>query len=99
MREWIKMADNADKKSHVVVDVEDGPGSSSTSKSKDAAQQATSFLDANSSDTRAPQSEADASQPHNGAGVEYRVYKRRWFGLFQLVLLNIIVSWDVSVEF
>ena len=27
---------------------------------------------------------------------EYRVYKRRWFGLFQLVLLNIIVSWDVS---
>jgi hypothetical protein len=27
---------------------------------------------------------------------EYRVYKRRWFGLLQLVLLNIIVSWDVS---
>ena len=26
----------------------------------------------------------------------YRVYKRRWFGLAQLVLLNIIVSWDVS---
>ena len=25
----------------------------------------------------------------------YRVYKRRWFGLVQLVLLNIIVSWDV----
>lgn len=25
---------------------------------------------------------------------EYRVYKRRFFGLFQLVLLNIIVSWD-----
>ena len=28
---------------------------------------------------------------------EYRVYKRRFFGLFQLVLLNIIVSWDVSI--
>ena len=28
--------------------------------------------------------------------VEYRVYKRRWFGLIQLVLLNIIISWDVS---
>lgn len=28
--------------------------------------------------------------------VSYRVYKRRWFGLAQLVLLNIIVSWDVS---
>ncbi|MCJ1424797.1 hypothetical protein MMC29_002685 [Sticta canariensis] len=26
--------------------------------------------------------------------VVYRVYKRRWFGLFQLVLLNIVVSWD-----
>jgi hypothetical protein len=25
----------------------------------------------------------------------YRVYKRRWFGLVQLILLNIIVSWDV----
>ena len=32
------------------------------------------------------------------ASVEYRVYKRRWFGLMQLVLLNVIVSWDVSVE-
>jgi hypothetical protein len=31
-------------------------------------------------------------------GGEYRVYKRRWFGLFQLVLLNIIVSWDVSLS-
>jgi len=27
---------------------------------------------------------------------EYKVYKRRWFGLVQLTLLNIIVSWDVS---
>ncbi len=26
----------------------------------------------------------------------YRVYKMRWFGLGQLVLLNIVVSWDVS---
>ena len=26
----------------------------------------------------------------------YKVYRTRWFGLFQLVLLNIIVSWDVS---
>ncbi len=29
-------------------------------------------------------------------GVEYKVYKRRWFGLVQLTLLNIVVSWDVS---
>lgn len=27
---------------------------------------------------------------------EYRTYRRRWFGLAQLTLLNIIVSWDVS---
>jgi hypothetical protein len=27
---------------------------------------------------------------------EYKVYKRRWFGLVQLTLLNIIVSWGVS---
>lgn len=26
----------------------------------------------------------------------YKVYKRRWFGLVQLTLLNIIASWDVS---
>lgn len=27
----------------------------------------------------------------------YKVYKRRWFGLVQLTLLNIVVSWDVSI--
>jgi hypothetical protein len=29
--------------------------------------------------------------------VVYKVYKRRWFGLLQLVLLNVVVSWDVSL--
>lgn len=33
-----------------------------------------------------------------GDQVEYRVYKIRWFGLTQLILLNIIVSWDVSTS-
>lgn len=33
----------------------------------------------------------DGSSPH------FRVYKRRWFGLLQLVLLNIVVSWDVCI--
>jgi FLVCR family MFS transporter 7 len=28
----------------------------------------------------------------------FKVYKRRWFGLAQLVLLNIVVSWDVSIH-
>lgn len=31
----------------------------------------------------------------NGGQTLYKVYKRRWFGLTQLVLLNIVVSWDV----
>ncbi|KAL8744768.1 MAG: hypothetical protein Q9190_003017 [Brigantiaea leucoxantha] len=31
----------------------------------------------------------DASLPP-----QFKVYKRRWFGLMQLVLMNIIVSWD-----
>lgn len=31
--------------------------------------------------------------------VVYKTYKRRWFGLVQLTLLNIIVSWDVSLVF
>jgi hypothetical protein len=31
--------------------------------------------------------------------VVWKVYKRRWFGLLQLVLLNIVVSWDVSLQF
>jgi hypothetical protein len=30
---------------------------------------------------------------------QYRVYKIRWFGLAQLVLMNIVVSWDVSSPF
>lgn len=35
-----------------------------------------------------------------GAGeVVWKVYKRRWFGLLQLVLLNVVVSWDVSSPF
>ncbi|TPX10170.1 uncharacterized protein E0L32_001367 [Thyridium curvatum] len=28
------------------------------------------------------------------SAVFYKVYKRRWFGLIQLTLLNVIVSWD-----
>lgn len=35
--------------------------------------------------------------PAEGGQIEYKVYKRRWFGLMQLVLLNIVVSWDVSI--
>lgn len=42
--------------------------------------------------------ESRPSQDLTGDGtVEFfKVYKRRWFGLVQLTLLNIVVSWDVS---
>lgn len=39
-----------------------------------------------------------AEEPAMNGDGEYKVYKRRWFGLVQLVLLNIIVSWDVGVH-
>ncbi|KAI1380347.1 MFS general substrate transporter [Hypoxylon crocopeplum] len=40
--------------------------------------------------------EVENASIENGdrASVTYKVYKRRWFGLVQLTLLNIIVSWD-----
>ncbi|KAK3905196.1 major facilitator superfamily domain-containing protein [Staphylotrichum tortipilum] len=36
----------------------------------------------------------DAAAEAGDSTVQYKVYKRRWFGLVQLALLNIIVSWD-----
>ncbi|KND88178.1 Major facilitator superfamily domain-containing protein 7 [Tolypocladium ophioglossoides CBS 100239] len=30
----------------------------------------------------------------DGVSTEYRTYKRRWFGLVQLALMNMVVSWD-----
>lgn len=43
-------------------------------------------------DTSDARHAASAVQSHQ----PLRLYKRRFFGLFQLVLLNVIVSWDVS---
>lgn len=39
-----------------------------------------------------------SSDPEEREEVVYKVYKRRWFGLVQLVLMNIIVSWDVRIS-
>jgi len=48
-------------------------------------------------DTGAQGDGNNGTEAADGAGERvYKVYKRRWFGLVQLVLLNIIVSWDVS---
>ena len=48
---------------------------------------------------RAPPTAESAEEARSpiAPSVVYKVYKRRWFGLMQLVLLNIIVSWDVSL--
>ncbi|TGJ86304.1 hypothetical protein E0Z10_g2502 [Xylaria hypoxylon] len=37
---------------------------------------------------------ATAGRGGDEAGTVYKVYKRRWFGLVQLTLLNLVVSWD-----
>ena len=38
----------------------------------------------------------EEAAPIVGGRTEYRVYRIRWFGLAQLILLNIVVSWDVG---
>ena len=40
--------------------------------------------------------EEEEAAPIVGERIEYRVYRIRWFGLAQLILLNIVVSWDVG---
>ncbi|KAF2970953.1 hypothetical protein GQX73_g2616 [Xylaria multiplex] len=37
---------------------------------------------------------ARAGSVGEGAGIVYKVYKRRWFGLVELTLLNLVISWD-----
>lgn len=41
--------------------------------------------------------ESSESVANGAATTQYRTYKRRWFGLIQLTLMNIVVSWDVSI--
>ena len=43
--------------------------------------------------SRAPLN-ASAPDSTDGSPTQYKSYKRRWFGLFQLALLNIVVSWS-----
>lgn len=38
-----------------------------------------------------------AGATSQGVSHEYRTYKRRWFGLVQLTLMNIMVSWNVRL--
>jgi hypothetical protein len=48
-------------------------------------------------ETRDTRGSASLIEQREDAPVEtYRTYKRRWFGLLQLILLNVVISWDVS---
>jgi hypothetical protein len=48
-------------------------------------------------ETRDTRGSASLIGQREDAPVErYRTYKRRWFGLAQLILLNVVISWDVS---
>lgn len=40
-------------------------------------------------------SETSSAESLSATRPSYKVYKRRFWGLAQLVLLNIVVSWDV----
>ena len=60
----------------------------------------TSSLDSNQDKSTTPLVPGDAPDatrqnvpPPQAGAVEYKVYKRRWFGLIELILLNIMVSW------
>ena len=71
-----------------------------SSRNKNAIQVETSYTDdpgqAGSSGLE-PVRTAESTAPINGERQTiFKVYKMRWFGLGQLVLLNIVVSWDVS---
>jgi hypothetical protein len=94
---WIKMDDIAQTQSHdgmlnnaarVEEGVEHGRvgqwSSAMNERDGDAAQETTA--------RRRPWAKKRKSYSH----AHFKVYKRRWFGLAQLVLLNVVVSWDVS---
>ena len=65
--------------------------------SKDLSRVETAYTDEAQNAESSGQARAgvDDASPSEEA-VVYKVYKIRWFGLMQLVLLNIVVSWDVS---
>lgn len=74
-----------------------GPESSAA---RNASQRETMYTDDpehEGSSTLEPLATSESTAPLTpGQQTIFKVYKRRWFGLGQLVLLNIVVSWDVS---
>ena len=72
-----------------------------TSRDKNATRVETRYTDnthnVQSSRVQSSGVDEDTAPINNGVRqIEYKAHKMRWFGLGQLVLLNIVVSWDVS---
>lgn len=86
--EWEEMADRGsptDTKDPIIIE--------DTQTQDITASEQSSGLEASQDAARDSSDGGDEAQPP----VVYRVYKRRWFGLLQLVLMNIIGSWGVSL--
>ena len=64
--------------------------------SKDQSRVATGYTDEEPIEEPSRQDLATIDNVPTDEPADYKVYKIRWFGLMQLVLLNIVVSWDVS---
>lgn len=60
------------------------------------AQVSSSHVRGGEEETAAQSSRSRPKPNHTYSHTHFKVYKRRWLGLGQLVLLNIVVSWDVS---
>lgn len=67
--------------------------------SKDQSRVATGYTDEERIEESSRQDIATVDNVPTDEPVDYKVYKIRWFGLMQLVLLNIVVSWDVRCIF
>jgi hypothetical protein len=57
---------------------------------------ATRQVTGNSSAADEERRAVEDNEPTGSDAGEYKLYKRRWFGLIALTFLNIIVSWNVS---
>lgn len=97
--EWADMADQNSVQEPKEKEWADVADRTSTQELKESSPQVKGTHAVGTSRTETP--EDNTSPPvrleSNDIQVEYRLYKRRWFGLVQLVLLNIMGSWGVSI--
>ncbi|KAK0708236.1 major facilitator superfamily domain-containing protein [Lasiosphaeris hirsuta] len=78
----------------VEIEMAESPTQSSSQTRKRTHIAGTGAITAQGGDVFVEGHRAGAGADAGTVAVKYKVYKRRWFGLVQLTLLNIIVSWD-----